>query len=379
MTETLRQAAEKLNSSNNILILLPPTASPDSTAAGLALHAYFKRLEKDVVIVAVDGNLNQRVNFLSGYDEILREFNITKSFVIDISTKKTNISELSYKKETDKLSIYLKPTTGQFLPEDVAFRTSKFPHDAIITIGTAALDGLGDFYSKHAELFFETPIINIDFRGSNQNFGQFNLVNLNASSHSEIAFDLVNEMEKELIDSVVATSLLAGIISETNSFQHSRTTPQAFLKASQLVSLGGNQQDIINKMFKNKSMGFLKLWGRVLARLKHDELSFTVHSAVSKMDLEKSGASDDDTNSILKEMLVQLSFAKVFVFLKELDSHSTEVQIAYPASLNYAKIFSEYSPSNLQPQSIRFIIPKPLTDTESEVLEIVKKEAVKLA
>jgi bifunctional oligoribonuclease and PAP phosphatase NrnA len=300
-------------------------------------------------------------------------------FVINVSTKRAVLGELSYKKENDKLAIHLKAKSGEFHPDDVTFGSSKFPYDAVVTLGTASLEELGSFYGQNADLFFETPVINIDFKGSNQSYGQFNLVELNASSVSEIVYDLINEIERELVDQNIATSLLAGIIAETNSFQHARTTPQSFLKASQLIAMGGNQQDIVNRLYKNKSMGFLKLWGRVLARLKHEPEYGLAHSSVNRMDLEKSGASVDESTAILREMQQQLGFAKIFVFFLESDSQTTEAYVSAPASINLSSLFFEFQPQSLQPQTAKLVIGMSLASAEERVLETLRKEAQKLS
>jgi nanoRNase/pAp phosphatase (c-di-AMP/oligoRNAs hydrolase) len=299
--------------------------------------------------------------------------------VIDISTKQTQVSELSYKKEGDKLSVYLKPKSGQFKPEDVTFRTSKYPHDMVVTIGVDKLESLGKFYETHAELFFETPVLNVDFRGANENFGQFNLVDLSASSNSEIIFDLISQMEKDLVDGGTATALLAGIIAETNSFQHARTTPQSFVKASKLVGLGADQQDIVARLFKNKTMGFLKLWGRVLARLKHEPEHVLASSSLPKSEVDSAGATEEDVSAVLKEMALQLGFAKVHVFLREIDSETTEAYVSAPAPLNLSAAFSEYQPDSIQPQALRFKIKQKLEEAEQKALGVIRKEAGKLA
>jgi nanoRNase/pAp phosphatase (c-di-AMP/oligoRNAs hydrolase) len=379
MAENFKQVAEKLDTSGSVLIVLPPLPPPDVVAAGLALVGYLKRLDKDAVALSADGKANARVDFLPGYGDILREFNATKGFVINVSTKRAPIGELSYKKEGEKLVIHLKPKSGEFRPEDVTLGASKFPYDAVVTLGTANLEDLGTFYGQNAELFFETPVINIDFKGSNQGYGQFNLIQLNASSISEIVYDLINEMEKDLVDKDVATSLLAGIISETNSFQHSRTTPQAFMKASQLVSMGGDQLGVVNRLYKNKSMGFLKLWGRVLARLKHEPEHTLAYSAVNRADLDKSGAAGEDAAAILKEMAQQLAFAKIFIFFMEIDPKTTEVHVAAPVSINLQSLFFEFQPQSLQPQTVRLTIGMGLVAAQERVLETLRKEAQKLS
>jgi nanoRNase/pAp phosphatase (c-di-AMP/oligoRNAs hydrolase) len=371
-SEFFGKVIEKLKTASNILILLGPEAGGDDMAAGLALRQFCGKLEKEALIVS-PGQINRKFSFLPKFDLILSDLKIGKSFVIDVSTKQSQIEELSYKKEGDRLSIFIKPKTGQFTSKDVSFRSSNFPFDLVVCVGLASLEQLGNFYSQNAELFFETPIINIDDRASNENFGQFNLVSLNATSVSEIIYDLINGYESSLIDESMATSLLTGIVAGTNSFQHSRTTPAAFLKASHLVSLGARQQEIVAQLFKNKSLGFLKLWGRVLARLKYNQNLSLVYSTVGTQDLAKAGATADDAAQIIKEMVAQLNFGKIFMFLHELSSDKTECYCATSGAAPLSNIFGRHKPS-VSGQTVRFTLPISAAEAEKELIKDLETE-----
>jgi nanoRNase/pAp phosphatase (c-di-AMP/oligoRNAs hydrolase) len=241
-----------------------------------------------------------------------------------------------------------------------------------------SFDLLGEFYTKHTELFFDVPLVNIDFRASNENYGQFNLVTLSATSTSEIILDLINKFEASLIDENIATQLLAGIITETNSFQHVRTTPQTFLKASQLVGLGAKQQDIINNLYKSKSLGLLKLWGRVLARLKQETELSLVYSAVNQNDIVKSQAVESDVDAIIKEMTSQLGFAKIFLFLKEENPTTSKIYLHSIIPLNLLAIFSAFNPQAMGAQTVKFTINSAVIDAEKQVVELLKNQIDRL-
>ncbi len=374
--DQIQQIIAKISSAQSILIIAQNT-NGDSLAASLALRAFLRKLEKDVMLLA-PGPVPEKYNFLPEAALVLERIDLTKSFVIDVSTKRSEVGELSYKKEGDKLSIYLKPRTGEFTSSDISYRSSSFPYDLLILVGIPSLDQLGDFYSQNAELFFDVPIINMDFRGSNENYGQYNLVQLSATSCSEIVLDLVNNFEFSLIDENIATQLLAGIISETNSFQHVRTTPQTFLKASQLVSLGAKQQEIISHLYKTKSLGLLKLWGRVLARLKQETDLALVYSAVTNADVDKSTATITDVELIIKEMVANLGFAKIFMFLHELEENKTEVYIHTALPINLLSIFSQYKPQTVSPQTIKFIIIQSVVNSEKQLVDILRTEIQRL-
>src|SRR6202042_3084276 len=129
--------------------------------------------------------------------------------------------------------------------------------DLIIVLEAGSLENLGKIYEQHTDVFFETPKINIDNKANNEYFGAINLVDVTATSVAEILAELLQKYEDQLIDEDVATCLLAGIISKTHSFQHVLTTPKAFLKASELVALGGRQQEVVKHIYKTKSLPLL--------------------------------------------------------------------------------------------------------------------------
>ncbi|MBI2356017.1 MAG: hypothetical protein HYV13_02330 [Candidatus Doudnabacteria bacterium] len=362
---------DRLNQASNILILTPHTASADDLAASLALRGFLTKLDKETTLVS-PGALSEKYNFLPQFEQVRTDLQVSKNFIIDVSTKRVAIDELSYKKEEDKLSIFIKPKNDQFTKDDVSVRTSDLPFDLVILIGVSSLDSLGEFYSKNTELFFEAPVVNIDYKSTNENYGQFNLVDLSATSNSEIIFDLINSYESSMLDAEIATSLLTGIIAETNSFQHSRTTPSTFLKASQLVSLGANQREIIGRLFKTKTLSFLKLWGRVLARLKQEPAMSLVYSVANASDIQKSGAAAEDVRQIIKEMSFQLSFAKIFLFLAETSNHHIEVFAFSTVPLNLSQVFASFKPEVIG-SVVRFEVNADLNQAEIEVLNKLKE------
>jgi len=166
-------------------------------------------------------------------------------------------------------------------------------------------------------MFFETTILNIDHHPNNENYGEINLVDLTATSTTEILATLIENFEASLIDENIATNLLTGIIVETNSFQHVKTTPRAFLRASALVSAGAKQQEIVKELYKTKNISLLKLWGRALARIRQiTELGLT-YSLLSVSDMRKSGSSPEDVKGVMKELIASLSGSRVVLLLSE--------------------------------------------------------------
>ena len=298
------------------MIALPQNGGGDGLGAGLALFDFLKKLDKQPEVVC-SGNGFAPYRFLPKISEIKKELDSFQSFVISLKTANAQLDELSYEVKPDRVDIFLKPKNGRFAADDLTFRSAKFPYDLIITLDCPSLEHLGNIYEKNTDLFFETPIVNIDHHPANEHYGQINLVDLTATSTSEILAVLIENFEEGLIDEGIATALLTGIIVETNSFQHAKTTPKAFLKASALVSRGARQQDIIKELYKTKNISLLKLWGRALARLREvPELGLT-YSLVNHNDFVKSGATEQEVLGVMKELVGSLSGRKIILFLAE--------------------------------------------------------------
>ena len=164
-------------------------------------------------------------------------------------------------------------------------------------------------------MFFEVPLINIDHQSSNENFGQINLVDVTASSTSEIVSRTLEQNYPEALDEEVANCLLTGLISATNSFQENSTTPKTLLAAANLMDKGAKQQEIIRWLYKTQSFNALKLWGRVMAKLKLEESAKLVWSELTIEDFVYSRTRPDDLPVILEKLQENYSEGQTFLCL----------------------------------------------------------------
>jgi phosphoesterase RecJ-like protein len=167
-------------------------------------------------------------------------------------------------------------------------------------------------------------------------------VDITATSVSEILVELMQKYEEQLIDEDIATCLLSGIIEKTSSFQHVQTTPRAFLKASELVALGGRQQEVVKNIFKTKSLPLLKLWGRALARLKLIENLPVVYAPLSLMDFEKADAGSAEILPALKELVDNLGGNKIFALIFETQKNQIGLRMAVHEQVQTNKLLAAF-------------------------------------
>jgi phosphoesterase RecJ-like protein len=181
------------------------------------------------------------------------------------------------------------------------------------------MERIGPAYEKNSQLFYELPVINIDHHAGNSHFGKINLVDLTATSTSEILVSVMEALagDPKFIDEEIATALLTGIITDTNSFQNANTTPKSLTVAAQLVACGGRQQDIIKNIYKTKPLSTLRLWGRVLSNL-HDEKDYKfVWSEIYKKDYLDVAASEAESSGVVDDLLKTASGIDFALLLSE--------------------------------------------------------------
>lgn len=323
------QIFEQVKKSQKILIALPENLNTDSLSSGMALWLFLNKLKKDVSI-ASSGKLPENLKFLPDVSAVQKHIKSSNSLVVSLDTSVKKLEEISYQvdESQNKVRIYLKSKTQEFTEQDFTFGVEKFPLDLIITLGAKSLDDLGSLTTDAADLFFETPKVNIDNKTDNEYFGQINLVDVTATSVAESLAELLQKYEDQLVDEDIATCLLAGIIEKTGSFQRVHTTPRSFIKASELVALGARQQEVIKHIYKTKPLSLLKLWGRALARMKIDEQNKVVYSVLSVVDFEKAEASENDLLPALAELIDNLSDYKVVALIAETKKDSSKLFLA---------------------------------------------------
>ncbi len=374
-----QQIFDAVSKANRVLIPLSESPTGDSLAAALALGQFLKKLNKEPHIVC-RGQLPERYRFFPGADGVRTTLEESRGFVISVRTNNAPLDELSYHLDepAQTVNIYLKPKAGRYEPGDVAFRSDRFPYDLIFSLGVPSLDLFGELYDSNTDLFFETPIVNVDHHPNNEHFGEINLIEITASSTAEILMELLEGFEGGLFEPSTATNLLAGILIETNSFQNRRTTPKAFLKASTLISMGADQQQIIKHLYKTKSVAHLKLWGRALARLKETPELGLHYSVLRKEDVERAGSAD--SAAVMEELASSLTEAKIILLLTERDPELTEGLLAIHPSLASLDIPAQFGAVQYAPQLYRFTLAgQPITESEKDALARLERFRSKLA
>ena len=313
-----QQIVELIKSKQKILLMTHQSPDGDAIGAILAFSEALKKMGKDVMAVCHDV-VPEAFNYMPKISEVSQNLASSRDFVISLDTKTVKAERIMYKNNDGKLDITITPIGGQFSKEMVSAAESGFHFEVIVVLDCTDLERIGLPYESNAELFYEVPVINIDHHAGNDNFGKINLVDLTATSTSEILVSLIEALsgDAKFIDEEMATALLTGIITDTNSFQNTNTTPKSLTVAAQLVASGGHQQEIIKQIYKTKPLSTLRLWGRALSQL-HDESNFRfVWTTLYKKDYLECGAAEPESSGVIDELLKTASGVEFALLLSE--------------------------------------------------------------
>lgn len=327
---------ELIRNAKNILIAPSSPMDGDSVGSALALMSSLRKLGKTVNVVATDP-LPDALKFLPMVDQIQNQLPQSKDFVISLNTNSAEVDHMKYEVEAGKINIIITPKNGKFSGHDISFNTGNAGFDLIIMVDTGDLVQIGKLYEENKAMFETGPLLNIDHHASNGKFGTHNYLNYSAAATTQMVTPLIQELEREsgesLVDEDIATLLLTGIITDTGSFQHSNTTPEAFEVAAELLDRGARQQEIIKHLFKTKSLATLKLWGKVLSKIRFEEDSKLVYSTISFADFSETGAKSDDSGGIIDELMSNAPKAEVVMLLKEKEHGFLSGSLRAPGNL----------------------------------------------
>lgn len=374
-----QQIFKQLNQAQDILIVFPKNQTGDSLVSALAFFIFLKNQGKQITVAGEVDSDNDKLSFVPSYQSIKKSLLGLRRFIVSVDISKTKVSQIRYTVEQNKLNFILSPDKDWLKPEDVSIRAGEFKHDLIIVIGANNLEELGSIYDENVEFFYKTPVVNLDNKPSNEDFGQINFIDLNAVSISELTFYLLKNYQKKesLITPEIATCLLTGIIQSTKNFKNANLTPRTLLTSSELISLGAEREKIITHLYRSRNVSTLKLWGKVLNNLqteRHDTILWSKLFASGKLNSLDSLKNLDD---VIDELIISVPQAELVLIFYEKNLAETEV-IAYSLkNVNLLNLLSSYSPQGTSRRAL-FSLEQDLDTAHTLIIPALKNRLDKL-
>lgn len=183
-------------------------------------------------------------------------------------------------------------------------------------------------------------IISIDHHVSNDYYGEFNYVDIEASSTSELVYNLLVEYEKieqkKIIDENIATCLYTGLSTDTGNFVYSNSHPSSFEMAKELLLKGAKKDLIIEKVFQSNPYNYYKLLGEALNTL--DIVDGKIASImITKEMLKRNVISFNDVDGITSYTR-DIEGIEVGILLKEKKENEVKVSLRSKSYIDVSKI-----------------------------------------
>ncbi len=372
----IEQIQHLLDESKHILVTFRKDGSGDAIASAIALSLFLQKQNKHVDIVVDHFALPKKFSFLPSVNHIKSQFPHLQKFIITMDLKESGVEELSYDIKDNKLQVFITPKTGSLSREQVQTAQSEFRYDLIITLDTADLHSLGALTEMNTSLFYALPIINIDYKPNNERYGQINMVSLPSTSTSEVVAELLRKMNETDINADIATALLTGMISNTNSFKTKDIKPNTLALASRLIGMGADRDHIIQELYRTKTLSSLKLWGIALAHLEFDSTLGLASITITREDFARTSATEHDLYDIIDELIGNSPEAKLILILHE---HRTETDTKIHGILHSTnnnadlhQMIAAFHPEG-NAQRVSFTIEqKTLKETEEIIISAIK-------
>ena len=163
----------------------------------------------------------------------------------------------------------------------------------------------------------------VDHHITNPGFADENWIVADASSASELAWEI---MEEEKISKHTAEALYMGIAHDTGVFQYSNTTPKTMQIAGSLIAKGINFSQIVDNTFYKKTYIQNQILGRALVESILLLDGRIIVGRVRQKDMEFYGAIPADLDGIVSQLRVT-DGVEVAIFLYETGNHQYKVSL----------------------------------------------------
>ena len=244
-----------------------------------------------------------------------------------------------FKIKADMSMVSNLPYNYKFLPNiNLAQRyfDNSLVYDLVIALDIASPERMRD-----SKIFFDKAkaTVNIDHHKTNPNYGDYQIIEPEASSTGEVLYNYFKEYNWSITEDA-AICLYVAIMTDTGNFRFENTTPNSLRAAADLVENGANPNILYKKCYESKTKNLVMFQNYCVNKAEFLNDNKIVYTAVYKKDLEKFSAGDDYTDGIA-ETLRAIDTTEVSFVVKEVEAKVTKVSMR-SKHIDVAKICEKF-------------------------------------
>ena len=287
---SMNQIIQVLKKNKRFLISTHVNPDPDALCSEMALAEFLRSREKVVTVINSEG-APRRYRFLPGMSRIK-----------------------SYRKDF------------------------KRDYDVAVIVDCGELDRIG----KVKDLIRgDTLIVNIDHHITNDKFGDYNLIQPQASSTAEILFELLTKAKCRFTRNL-ATHLYAGIMTDTGSFRYENAAPRTHAITAELMKWNIAPHRLYQKFYENVSFKDLKAFIELIRRLKMHCGGKVASLALTKKVMSKFSEDFDLRDAVFK-LLRSVKGVMVVVICVQVNQGKTRINFRSSEKFNVARLAAHFN------------------------------------
>jgi phosphoesterase RecJ-like protein len=235
--------------------------------------------------------------------------------------------------------------------------------DLIMLVDTGDLRRIGRVYEEQTAYVQARPLVIIDHHATNSGEGTVNLVDAALSSNCELLYRLLRAWEAQITPDV-ATALLMGITTDTQSFKTSNTTPSALRAAADLIELQADRALIMRDVYSNIPFETAKLLGLALGELKREgPIAWTL---IPRAMLQQTGANDDAIDEVT-DYIANLGGFKATAMIRQRPDGSIKISLRSIPGIDVSAVAQQFGGGGHR-QAAGASLTGTLEDAEQRVL-----------
>jgi phosphoesterase RecJ-like protein len=239
-----------------------------------------------------------------------------------------------------QVKLYLEPIPNIFkfmagAAEIESDFTKKAQYDLFIVQDCGDIARIGE-----AARYFQTAAhtICIDHHISNQSFAEENYIFPQASSTSELIFEL---LPKERITKEIAACIYTGIVHDTGVFQYSCTSKKTMEIAGTLMETGIDYSRIIDETFYTKTWNQNKIMGLALLKSELHLGGAVISSVITEEEMQDYDVLPKHLDGIVNQLRITKD-VEVAVFLYQTGDGTYKVSMRSVRKVDVAAIALQY-------------------------------------
>jgi bifunctional oligoribonuclease and PAP phosphatase NrnA len=235
------------------------------------------------------------------------------------------------------------PSYAQFLPgyERVVTSLTGPAFDLLIALDAGHLSRYGDLYDRYQPLLEQAHILNIDHHVTSSGCGEVNIIDPSAAATAELITLWLSQVGWE-INEQSARCLLAGIITDTRSFEFDATTSRTLLVGSYLMERGAVPIDIIKPMYRLREYPVARLFGLATATLQQDISGRMTWCEITPAMWHEAGLPVGTGDDGIPSFLIDIVGAEIGICFRQIDPELVRISVRTAESYDATAITTQF-------------------------------------